>query len=93
MSKFVECREPGKSRPAFVCKHLMQTLRDQIPRGVIWLRDEDGNVNSYCGERSMRLEQAGGDRNDELEAEAGVKLICEGCFWRVLSINKKTEVN
>jgi hypothetical protein len=93
MSKFVECGEHGKSRPAFVCKHLVQTLRDQIPRGVIWLRDDDGNVNSYCDECNMRLERAGGDWNDELEAEAGVKLICEGWFRRVLSINKKTELN
>jgi hypothetical protein len=93
MSEFVECDEHGKSKPAYVCKHLIQTLRDQNRRGVVWLRDDDGCVNGYCDECDMKLERAGGEWNDELEAEAGVKLICEGCFRRVLSINKKTELN
>jgi hypothetical protein len=93
MSRFVKCDEHGQSKPAYVCKHLVQTLCDQIPRGVIWSRDEDQCVNGYCDECEMRLDQAGGEWNDELYAEADIKLICEGCFRRVLSINKKTELN
>ena len=93
MSQFVECTEHGKSKPAYVCKHLIQTLQDRIPRGVIWLRDDDGCVNSYCDACNERLRRAGGEWNDELEAEAAINLICEGCFRRVLSINRKTELN
>jgi hypothetical protein len=71
----------------------METLRDQIPRGVIWLRDDEGCVNAYCDACDVRLERAGGEWNDEVEAEAGIRLICEGCFRRVLFINKKTDLN
>jgi hypothetical protein len=93
MSRFIECDKHGQSRRAVVCKHLVQTLSDQIPRGVIWLRDDDGCVNGYCDDCTMMLEDAGGEWNDELEAKAGLMLICEGCFRRVLSINKRTELN
>jgi hypothetical protein len=93
MTKFVECDEHGKSRRAYVCKHLVQTLSDQIPRGVIWLRDDDECVNGYCDDCNMMLEHAGGEWIDDLEAKTGLTLICEGCFRRVLSINKKTELN
>ena len=93
MTRFVECGEHGKSKPAYVCTHLVQTLGDHIPRGIVWIRDEDGCVNGYCDACNMRLDLADGRWNDEIEAEAAIKLICEGCFRRVLSINKKTELN
>ena len=92
MSGLIEYGEHGRSMPAFVSKHLMQTLRDQIPRGVIRSRDEDGCVNGYCSECDMTLESASGEWTDELAAQAGIGLICEGCFQRVLSINNKTEL-
>jgi hypothetical protein len=93
VTEFVECREHGKSRPAYVCAHLVQTLRDQLPRGVIWRRDDDGCVNAYCDECETNLQQAGGEWNDKLEADAAIALICEDCFRRVLSINKKADLN
>ena len=71
----------------------MQTLHDGKPRGVVWLRDDDGNVNSYCDTCSTRLEEAGGEWNHELEAEADPALVCEGCFRRLLSINNMPELH
>jgi hypothetical protein len=85
MSKLVECDNHGKSKPAFVCKHLVQTLDDQIRRGVTWWHDDDGDVYGYCDECNVR------EWNDEHYADT--RVICEGCFRRVLSINKKTDLN
>jgi len=83
----VECRTHGKTRPAFVCRHLVETLQDGVARGLLWSRDEDGNVNAYCDQCDRLLEQAGGDWTDEIEAVAKVTLICETCFRIVEKVN------
>ena len=80
MTGAVECGKHGKVRPAFVCGHLVETLRDGVARGLLWSRDEDGNVNAYCDTCDRLLQQAGGDWTKELEAQANIKLICEMCF-------------
>lgn len=88
--RLVTCDEHGKSRAAYVCTHLLLTLRDGVPRGVIWLRDEDECVNAYCGDCDVMLEAGGGAWTSEVEARADIKVICEGCFERVLSIDEAT---
>lgn len=93
MNGMIECREHGQSRRAYVCAHVSHTLSDGIPRGVIWSRDEDGCVNAYCDACDARLEAAGGEWIDEVVTAADIKLICEPCFRRTLSINEKTELN
>ena len=83
----VECGEHGAVRPAFVCVHLVQTLRDRMPRGLLWSRDEDGNVNAYCDLCDGLLEQAGGEWTDAVEAQAKITLICEMCFRIIERVN------
>jgi hypothetical protein len=84
----VECETHGKTRPAaFVCCHLVETLRDRAARGLLWSRDENGNVNAYCDACDQMLEQAGGDWTEELGARAKVQLICEDCFWTIERAN------
>ena len=83
----VECGIHGKVRPAFVCGHLIETLRDGVARGLLWSRDEDGNVNAYCDRCDRLLEQAGGEWTGELEARANIKLICEMCFREIERLN------
>lgn len=83
----VECGTHGKVRPAFVCCHLVETLQDGLARGLLWSRDEDGNVNAYCDICDQLLEQAGGDWTEELGAQANVKLICEMCFRTIERVN------
>ena len=87
MTGAVECGTHGKVRPAFVCCHLVETLRDGVARGLLWSRDEDGNVNAYCDVCDQLLEQAGGDWTKELEAQANIKLICEMCFRTIERVN------
>jgi hypothetical protein len=82
VSGMVECGH-GKVRPAFVCCHLVETLRDHVARGLLWSRDEHGNVNAYCDICDQMLEHAGGDWTEELGAKANVQLICEMCFRKI----------
>jgi hypothetical protein len=89
MTRTITCSSHGVSRPAFVCSHLFAMLDDNAPRGVVWLRDEDGCINAYCEACDATLQAAGGEWTEELGAEAGVKLICEGCFQRMLSIQEQ----
>jgi hypothetical protein len=87
-ARLVTCDEHNESRASFVCAHLLLTLEDGVPRGAIWQRDEDGCVNAYCGACDAMLEAGGGAWTAELEARADIKMICEKCFERVLSINE-----
>ena len=87
MRGMVECGEHGAVRPAFVCAHLVETLRDGVARGLLWSRDDDGNVNAYCDRCDRLLARAGGDWTDEVEAQAKVTMICEMCFRTIERVN------
>jgi hypothetical protein len=87
MSRMIECSTHGESRPAFVCQHLLSTLRDSVPRGVLWSRDEDGCINAYCWDCDKQFEAAGGEWTSEVE------VICEGCFRRIAMINGFSELD
>ena len=84
----VECETHGtKVRAAFVCCHLVETLRDRVARGLLWSRDDNGNVNAYCDLCDQLLQQAGGDWTEDVEAQAKITLICENCFWIIDRVN------
>jgi hypothetical protein len=83
----IMCSEHGPSRPAFVCAHLVLTLRDGQPRGAVWSRDESGCVNGYCDACDARLATAGGEWTRDLEKQADIQLVCEDCFQRILLLN------
>jgi hypothetical protein len=85
----VECGTHGKTRPAFVCCHLLESLRDRVARGLLWSRNQDENVNAYCDLCDQLLQQAGGDWTDEVEAQAKITLICENCFWIIERVNRQ----
>ena len=87
MSGMVECGTHGKTRPAFVCCHLVETLRDGVARGLLWSRDEDGNVNAYCDQCDGLLEAGGGEWTEDIEAQAKVTMICEQCFRTIEQMN------
>jgi hypothetical protein len=93
VTRSVECDVHGSRAPAFVCSYLVLTLMDMKARGVTWTKDDDGEVSAYCDECRDRLEAGGGEWNDELEAQAGVQLLCFGCFERVLEINTNMGLN
>lgn len=90
---FVECATHGRALAAYVCHHLVGSLRDETTPGVSWLRDSDGNVNAWCDECDENLNRHGGEWNDETEGFAKISLICEGCFDRLTQMNPTKDLN
>lgn len=87
MDKKVECCSHGSRNAAYACIHTVESLQDSIPRGLIYVVDDDGCFNGYCDQCDAVLEKYGGEWNDESESFAQAKLICEGCFERAIKIN------
>jgi len=92
MSRTLRCSTHGEAQAAFICQHLLATLRDGTPRGAIWKRDEDGCINSYCGDCDKRLDAAGDEWVGEAQAQLGLTVVCENCFRRIAEINGLPEL-
>ena len=72
----------------YVCQHILQTLRDGIPRGF-WSSSEspeNPRPDSWCSECEEVANAAGG-WDDESEAFAGVSLLCGSCYDRAKRMN------
>ena len=85
----IECAEHGSQQATFVCQHVVQTLRDGIPRGF-WCSEEspeNPRPDAWCNECEARVQEAG-EWNDENEAFAAVTLLCGACYDRVLAMNQ-----
>ncbi len=87
VSKTVECAVHGQAPRAYACGHLVSSLNDCVVRGINWVRDGDGHVNAWCDACNDFLDQHGGEWNDQTEAHADIKLICENCFDRLRETN------
>jgi hypothetical protein len=89
VTKSVNCPIHGDQRATFVCKHIVQSLRDRRPRGFFWA-DEDRASESecaWCAECEDRRVAAGGDWSDELTDEMNIALLCGSCFDTAKRIN------
>lgn len=87
-NKMVECNEHGVQQATFVCQHVIQSLRDNIPRGF-WSAEEspeNPRPDSWCTE-CEELVNSVGEWNDETEAFAGVTLLCGACYDRAKEMN------
>lgn len=85
---YVECCENGKQQAAYVCQHIVQTLRDGKPRGF-WSSEENPDnprPDSWCTECEEVVNRIG-EWNDESEAFAGVKLLCGACYDKAKEMN------
>ena len=87
--KLVECDSHGEVRPAFVCHHLLSGER------VGWNEPDEyddeadefaGCINAWCDE-CEGVANAGGGWNDETEAFADIRLVCETCALRFKEFN------
>jgi hypothetical protein len=76
---FMECRVHGIGKPAFVCQHLQHGV------GVGFFSPNDPPTQAepwkqgWCAACEDVRSTAGG-WNDESEAYASVRLVCDGCF-------------
>jgi len=88
MSGAMQCAEHGTSTTTFVCKHVFASLSDGVPRGFVYSSLEAADEpNAYCADCDEMLQAGGGEWNDELEAKAGIKLVCYGCFLKAAKLN------
>jgi hypothetical protein len=80
--KFVECGSHGKSKPAFVGRHLIEAENIGWNEPAEYSIDEyfefAGGINGWCDKCEAAAVKSGG-WNDESEAFAGITLICENC--------------
>lgn len=87
--RYVECDAHGKQLATYVCQHIVQTLRDNIPRGFWSAEPEPGQLypDSWCSACEAMANEAG-EWNDETEAKAGITLICSACYERARALNQ-----
>jgi hypothetical protein len=87
--KLVECCTHGNRYPAYVCQH----LNTQTPVGfyeplasdpsVTYANDE---LNAWCNACDEELTRVG-EWNDESEAFAQIKLVCDACYFDMKELN------
>jgi hypothetical protein len=87
--RVAHCDEHGEQQATCVCRHIIQTLRDEVPRGF-WTSEDPDNPrpDAWCDECEANVQAAGGEWNEESEALAGVSLLCGACYDRAAAINK-----
>lgn len=86
--KYVECCEHGKQQATFVCNHVVESLRDEIPRGFWWANDPDNpRADAWCSECEERLKANDGEWNEEIETLANIRLLCGVCYDNAKNLN------
>ena len=82
--RIVHCRVHGPVQAAFVCRHLVEQLRNPRPGRIGFFKPaandgEPEELQAWCADCDVVLRRVG-EWNDESEAFAGVTLICSGCY-------------
>ena len=87
---FVECSVHGKQQATYVCKHIVQGLKDDKPNGFWSSEESPDNLrpDSWCSKCEAMVNRTD-EWNDESEAFAGVTLLCGSCYDRAKSMNAK----
>jgi uncharacterized protein YjaG (DUF416 family) len=88
--KVVECCTHGNRFPAYVCQHL--NLHTPVGFNEPFNSDPDvtyanDELNAWCDACDTVLTEAG-EWNDESEAFAKIKLICDACFFEMKKLNR-----
>lgn len=85
----VRCDEHGSQPKAYICQHLLSSMYDRRPRGIVVCDTdpEDGSTSAYCWGCQSMLEQGGGEWTDEMSDRLGVKIICAECLRKCIEIN------
>lgn len=87
----VTCTLHGKQPATFVCRHIVQSLRDGISRGF-WSADpEPGELrpDSWCDACEELLNKSGGNWDEVSEEFAGVSLLCGACYDTARQMNEE----
>jgi hypothetical protein len=84
----VQCPTHGAQARTYVCQHIIQTLRDRQPRGFFYGGDAPTDRgDAWCAACDAMLTSSGGDWHEEIEAKAGISLLCAACYDEAKCIN------
>ncbi|MEL7485865.1 MAG: hypothetical protein AAGJ87_01475 [Pseudomonadota bacterium] len=81
MADKIHCGTHGRQETTFVCRHIIETLKDGEPRGFLW-NVADGDFQAIC--------EACNAMSDEEFAAAepeNINVLCFGCFRDAAEIN------
>ena len=85
----VECGTHGTQQATYVCKHIVQSVRDGVPRGFLTAHDPGNpHPDAWCADCEERVQATDGEWNDESEAFAGITLLCSACYRYARSLNE-----
>ncbi len=89
--KTIDCGNHGFKRPAFVCQHLELNSQNGFEEAFETFKgmdlDEDDDFAAWCDECGKKRIECDG-WNDESEAFAKIKLICEDCYFEMKESNQ-----
>jgi hypothetical protein len=84
--ELVSCGRHGARPAAFVCRHVLQSLRTGARVGCHTPHDAANDDQAWCD--ACERVRAGGERNDPLGAYAEIRLICLDCFHQVRKLDQ-----
>lgn len=90
---YIECYEHGRQEEAFVCQHIIQTLKDGKPRGFLWSSEQDvQRPDAWCHECNEKVRATDWEWTEENERFANIQIICAECYDKAkeLSFTKKS---
>jgi hypothetical protein len=84
----VECGRHGSQPATFVCRHLVQCVRDRQPAGFHTAGNSDAErPDAWCSACEEKVQSTGGEWTDESESFAGVTLLCGQCYDQARRLN------
>ncbi len=88
----MQCATHGEQEETFVCQHIVQGLRDNVPNGFWWPSDSDKTrPDAWCTLCNELVTDAGGEWTDEVLEIVQVKLLCGACYDRAKAMNLQGE--
>ena len=78
----IDCPIHGAQEEAFVCQHLVESLRTETSVGFHWSRESTSrHPDAWCSACEVARVENGGQWTDRLIHETlNVKLICGACY-------------
>ena len=84
----VSCGTHGARPAAFVCRHVLDSLRTGARVGFHTPDDAADDDQGWC-DACERVRAREGEWNDRSEAYADIRLICLDCFQQARALNRE----
>ncbi|MEO0468167.1 MAG: DUF6882 domain-containing protein [Bacteroidota bacterium] len=88
--QLILCNQHGLQRPAFICQHLdtekPQGFHEAFDTWPDMALAEDDDFQAWC-DACERIRIAHDGWNEEAEKHAGIKGVCESCYFEIKRIN------